>query len=363
MKNRKLNGPFLTRRGTPLTIAGEVIQPNQTYDLELDYSQSYTGIKISVPVRVIAGPKPGPIVFFTAVVHGDELNGLGIIRDLFFDQVPKLKRGVVIAIPIVNVYGMDNYSRYLPDRRDPNRCFPGSARGSLTSRLAHLIFTEIIRHCDYGVDLHTAAVRRTNYPNIRADLTNPVVRKMALAFGCELIVHSKGAEGSLRRTAVDRKIQTIVIEAGEVWKIEPGVVHLGVQGSLSVLRHLKMIPGKVDKPPCQIEVRKSVWVRAEYGGILKFHAQLGDVVQKGQTLATNNSVFGREQNLVKAPADGIIMGMTTMPAVKPGEPIFHIALCEIPYKTLKRRIGSRRQAELHRQVQKELGTSLLIQPL
>ncbi len=211
--------------------------------------------------------------------------------------------------------------------------------------------------------MHTAAVRRTNYPNVRADLKNPIVRKMALAFGCELIVHSKGTEGTLRRAAVDRKIPTIVIEAGEVWKIEPGVVHLGVEGSLNVLRHLRMIPGKVDKPPFQIEVHKSAWVRAECGGILKFHAQLGDVVKKGQTLATNNSIFGTEQNLLRAPADGIIMGMTTMPAVKPGEPIFHIALTDIPYKSLKRRIGSRRQAQLHRQVQHELGTSLLIQPL
>ena len=221
---------FENRRGLPLVIAGQEIWSNREYDLHLDYSQSYTGMQINVPVRVVAGPKPGPVVFFTAVVHGDEINGLGVIRELMFDNDLKLRRGVVIAVPVVNVYGMDSHSRYLPDRRDPNRCFPGSRKGSLTSRLAHLIFKEVIHHCHYGVDLHTAAVRRTNYPNIRADLDNPDAVKLARAFGCELLVHSRGAEGSLRRTACHRGIPTIVLEAGEVWKIEPGVVNLGGAG-------------------------------------------------------------------------------------------------------------------------------------
>ncbi len=349
-----------TRLGKPLVVAGQAIEPGNTYDLQLGYSQGYTGINVSVPVRVVAGPKPGPIVFFAAVVHGDELNGLGIVREFAFEQPLELERGVVITIPVVNVYGMDSHSRYLPDRRDPNRCFPGSKNGSLTGRLTHLVFQEVISQCNYGVDLHTAAVRRTNYPNIRADLDDPAVRKLAHAFGCELIVHSRGAEGSLRRTACRRGIPTIVLEAGEVWKIEPGVVNLGVVGAHNVLKHLKMLKGRPHTPSFQIEVRKSKWVRAEYGGILKFHCAPGDLVKKGQILATNADIFGNIQNSIESPFDGIIQGMTTMPAVKPGEPIFNIAEPQMSYTAIKRRMEARSKAKLHRQVHRELATSVLV---
>ena len=351
---------FITRLGKPLVVAGQLIEPNRTYDLRLDYSQSYTGINVSVPVRVVAGPKPGPIVFFAAVVHGDELNGLGIVRELAFEQPLVLERGVVIAVPVVNIFGMDSHTRYLPDRRDPNRCFPGSKKGNLTSRLTHLLYNEVIAQSDYGVDLHTAAVRRTNYPNIRADLDDPRVRELALAFGCELIVHSKGAEGSLRRTASRRGIPTIVLEAGEVWKIEPGVVNIGVHGSNNVLRHLRMQQGKPETPSFQIEVRKSTWVRAEFGGILKFHCAPGDLVKKGQVLATNSDIFGNVQNSIVSPSDGIIQGMTTMPAVKPGEPVFNIAQPEIPFAAIQRRMKARSSAKLHRQVHRELASSFLV---
>ncbi|HAV65573.1 MAG TPA: succinate dehydrogenase [Verrucomicrobiales bacterium] len=344
----------------PLRIAGRQIERGRTYDLHLDYSQSYTGISISVPVRVVAAEKPGPVVFLCATVHGDELNGIGIIRRVLFDRPLKLQRGTVIAVPVVNVLGLESHTRYLPDRRDLNRCFPGSPKGSLSSRLAHLIFDEVVRHCDYALDFHTAAVRRTNYPNIRADLDHPVARRMAHAFGCELIVHSKGAEGSLRREAVERGIPAIVLEAGEVWKIEPGVVEIGARGAVNVLKHLGMLTGRIEKPRHQLEVRKSVWVRAERGGILKFHALPGDLVRAGQCLATNVTIFGEVQNQLEAPADGIVLGMTTMPAVKPGEPVFHIALTTQSHARMKRRISGRSQARLHRKVQAELATSITL---
>jgi len=346
----------------PLRVAGQVIEPGRTYDLHLDYSQSYTGISISVPVRVVAAKKPGPVVFLCATVHGDELNGIGIIREVLFEKRLELERGTVIAMPVVNVLGLESHTRYLPDRRDLNRCFPGSARGSLSSRLAHLIFNEVVRHCHCVLDFHTAALRRTNYPNVRADLDDPAVRRLARAFGCELIVHSKGAEGSLRRVAVERGIPTVVLEAGEVWKIEPGVVAIGARGALNVLKCLGMLKGRIKKPGHQIEIRKSVWVRAERGGILNFHTLPGALVRTGQRLATNYTLFGESQNQLKAPADGVVLGMTTMPAVKPGEPVFHIALTELSHARLRKQIGSRRQGPLHRQVQAELATSITVTP-
>jgi len=352
--------PARKKKPAGLQIAGQSIERGHTYDLHLDYSQSYTGISISVPVRVVAARKPGPTVFLCATVHGDELNGIGIIRQVMFDRPLKLKRGTVIAVPVVNVLGLESHTRYLPDRRDLNRCFPGSAKGSLSSRLARLIFDEIIRHCDYALDFHTAAVRRTNYPNIRANLDRPEVRRLAHAFGCELIVHSKGAEGSLRRVAVDRGIPTIVLEAGEVWKIEPGVVEIGARGAFNVLKHLGMLPGRVEKPRHRIEIRKSAWVRAERGGLLKFHALPGDLVRAGQPLATNFTLFGEIQNQLVSPANGVVLGMTTIPTVKPGEPVFHIALTSRNHAQLKRRIRARNQTGLHRIVQSELATSITL---
>jgi predicted deacylase len=352
--------PARKKKPAGLQIAGQLIESGHTYDLHLDYSQSYMGISISVPVRVVAAREPGPTVFMCGTVHGDELNGIGIIRQVLFDRPLKLKRGTVIAMPVVNVLGLESHERYLPDRRDLNRCFPGSSKGSLSSRLARLVFDEVVRHCDYVLDFHTAAVRRTNYPNIRANLDVPEVRRLAQAFGCELIVHSRGAEGSLRRVAVDRGIPAIVLEAGEVWKIEPGVVKIGARGAFNVLKHLKMLPGRLEKPRQQIEIRKSAWVRAERGGLLKFHALPGDLVKPGQPLATNFTIFGETQNVLKAPANGVVLGMTTIPTVKPGEPVFHIALTSGTHAQLKRRIRTRKQTGLHKTVQAELATSITL---
>lgn len=341
-----------------LQLAGRVIERGNEYDLSLDYSESFAGLKISIPVHVIAAREPGPCLFLTALVHGDELNGLGIIHELLFENRINLVRGTLVAIPVVNIHGLEMFSRYLPDRRDLNRCFPGTSKGSLSGRLAHLVYSEIIRYCDYGIDFHTAAVRRTNYPNIRADLSKPDVLKMARAFGCELIVNTKGALGSLRRVAVNRGIPTIVLEAGEVWKIEPGVVEVGVRGALNVMKHLGMIEGNPLPPAYESLIYRTRWIRAEHGGILRFHANPGDVVLMGQDLASNMSLFGREKSRLTATADGIILGMTTMPAVKPGEPLFHLALPDQPIETIIKEISALKDSSLSLRLRQDLATNV-----
>lgn len=324
------------KRRPPLRIAGKRIGRGKVYDFELPYSETYIGGGVGVPVRVIAAPRPGPVIFLMGVVHGDELNGLGIIREIAFERPLDLVRGTIIALPVVNIPGLENHSRYLSDRRDLNRCFPGAAKGSLSGRLARLIWDEIVTKCDYGIDFHTAAVRRTNYPNVRADFGSQGALELGRAFGCHLLVHSSGAVGSLRRTATAADIPTIVLEAGEVWKIEPGIMELGVQGTYNVLAHLRMIR---QKPAANLieEIRRTIWIRAESGGILKFHVAPGQAVRKGQILATNLGIFGQHQNQISAPAAGFILGMTTMPAVKPGEAVFHLA---IPSRSTARKIRS-----------------------
>jgi len=306
-------------------IAGECVPPGQSRDVSLAISETYTGDKVRVPLRVIRGKKTGPCLFITAAIHGDEVNGTGIIHDFLFGESIDLKCGTLVLAPVVNVFGFESHERYLPDRRDLNRSFPGSKNGSLASRIAHILMTELVELCDYGIDLHTAAFQRTNYPNIRADLTNPDARRLAEAFGCEMIVDGKGPLGSFRREATKRGCPTIILEAGEPWKVEPSVLRIGIRGIRNVLSTLGMLAESAVRPPFQAKVRKTQWIRATVGGILKFHVSPGDFVEAGQAIVTNYSILGVEQNVLTSPANGIILGMTTMPAVKPGEPICNIA--------------------------------------
>jgi len=288
-------------------------------------SETYVGADIAIPFSVVRGKRDGPAVFVTAAVHGDEINGTGAIRHMLTQQPFMLDAGTLVMVPVVNLMGFERHSRYLPDRRDLNRSFPGSASGSLAARLAHAVFKGLVRPCQYGIDLHTAAVRRTNFPNIRANMNQPEAADFARAFGAELTVHGKGPEGSLRAAAVDAGIPTLILEAGEVWKVEPTYVEHVVRGVRNCLIHLGMVEGKPEPPAYRIEVDESRWVRAEHGGFLSFHIGPGSIVTKGEPIATNTDLLGREKNVIEAPRSGIVLGMTTIPSVAPGDPICHIA--------------------------------------
>lgn len=308
-------------------IGGTIVKRGETRDIHLKVSQRYTGDPVSLPIRVIRGKRPGPAVFVTAAIHGDEINGTGIIHELTFgDYLDEFQAGTLILVPVVNIFGFDIQQRYMPDRRDLNRSFPGTENGSLTSRIAYQLFNEIVKNCDYGIDLHTAAVERVNFPNVRGDLTNKNVRRIAHALGCELIINGKGPEGSFRRAATAAGCPTIILEAGEARKIEPAVLDVGIRGVCNVLKALDMLPGEPVLPTYQARVERSTWVRAEVGGILRFHIAPGEPVETGQPIATNTSVFGRERNALLSPVDGVVLGMTTLPTVKPGEPVCHIAV-------------------------------------
>ncbi|MEE4272957.1 MAG: succinylglutamate desuccinylase/aspartoacylase family protein [Thermoanaerobaculales bacterium] len=303
---------------------GKTVALGESRDLMLKVSESFSGTTIKIPLHVRRGIEEGPVVFITAALHGDEINGTGAVRALIQDASFQLKTGSVILVPVLNLPGFDRHSRYMPDRRDLNRCFPGSKKGSLASRLARTVFQEIVKRSDYGIDLHTASVRRTNVPTVRADMSRPQVRRLAEAFGCELILEGKGPKKSLRSEATTAGCPTIVMEGGEVWKVEPTIVECAVQGVKNVLIELGMIDGAPLVPRRQLTVKKTKWVRAERGGFLQFHVAPGEIVQKRQPLASNTSLLGREQNVLTAPFDGVILGMTTLPAVSPGEPVCNI---------------------------------------
>jgi hypothetical protein len=342
-----------------LQIGLVTVAPGEVRDLRLKISETYTGDEIFLPVRVIRSAKAGPTVLVTAAVHGDEINGTGVVHELMFQETWNLQSGSLVLVPVVNVFGFENHDRYLPDRRDLNRSFPGSEGGSLASRIAHTLMTQVITRCNYCIDLHSAAFQRTNYPNVRGDLRDKGVRKLARAFGCALVVDGKGPEGSLRREACRAGVPTIILEAGEPSKVEPTVLEIGVRGVKNVLRTLGMLNGKFESPPYTAKIQKTTWLRAEVGGILRFHVSPGDLVEAGQAVASNFTIMGERQNTLYSPSDGIVLSLTTMPAVKPGEPVCYIALPSKKLATIRRELDKVSARGLYGRVSRDLATSVV----
>jgi len=232
----------------PLRFGGHLVAPGERAEVKLNVIESYTAEPVAVPITVVRGA-PGPALFVTATVHGDELNGVGVLRALLDDTDWRALQGTLIAVPVANVPGFLAQDRRMPDRRDLNRTFPGNRRGSLTSRLAEMLFREVIRKSHFGIDLHTAGRERTNYPHVRADLASPQVAALARWFGCALVVAGRGPERSLRRAAVKAGVPTIVYEAGSPLRFERPLIEIGVAGVLNVLSGLGMLAGSPGEPP------------------------------------------------------------------------------------------------------------------
>lgn len=341
----------------------QLVAPGADQSFRLTISESYSGVMIQIPIFVRRGASPGPSAFITAALHGNEINGTGAITHVIRDPPFRLLRGRLVMVPVVNVHGFETYSRYLPDRRDLNRSFPGSAQGSLAARMAHRVFQEIVKRCDFGIDLHTAAVRRTNFPNVRGDFNIPEIKKLGVAFGCQWMINSHGPLGSLRREATRQGVPTIILEAGEVWKVEPRVVAVAMRGIRNVLASQNMTDEAPEPTPMQQVIEKTRWVRAERGGFLEFHVAPGEVVRCDQPLATNNSLFGAERNVLYAPCDAVVIGMTTLPAASPGEPVIHLG--EIPRSLVDLILSpelQHRPDPLHDQVKEDLATNIVVTP-
>jgi hypothetical protein len=343
----------------PFRIGDTKVPAGGWTDVMLKISETYTGAPVSLPTRVFHAEEKGPAVFLIAAVHGDEINGIGIIRELFFEPL-KLTRGTLICVPVANIFGFESHSRYLPDRRDLNRSFPGNTTGSLALRLAGILFKEVISRCQYGIDLHTATIRRTNFPHIRADFSHPEVRRIAYAFGCEVILDGVGPQGSLRWEAVKSGCSVINFEAGESFKFEPGPIRLGVRGVKNVLRELKMIEGRIVKPAYQTSAKKTTWIRSPAGGILRFHVSPGDVIDEGTHIATCDRLYSNDATPVHSQVGGVVIGMSTLPAVKPGEPVCHIAVPERPLDEIRAELASAGKT-LHRRLKRDLATNMMVE--
>lgn len=310
-----------------IQINGYTIQPGHQLMIDLPVAHLYTHTPIELPVHVINGKKAGPRLFVSAAIHGDELNGVEIIRRLLKQPGLTNLRGALIAIPIVNVFGLLNHSRYLPDRRDLNRSFPGSETGSMAARLAHIFMDEIVAHCTHGIDLHTAAYHRDNLPQIRANLDNPETTRLAQAFGVPVVLNSTLRDNSLREAAAEKGISMLLYEAGEALRFDEVAIKAGVQGILSVMRALDMLPSSRRRKPHYepFIAHSSQWVRAPHGGILRMTTALGRWVKKNDLLGIISDPFGQEEIDVTATHGGIIIGLTRLPLVNEGDALFHIA--------------------------------------
>jgi hypothetical protein len=280
-----------------------------------------------LPVRVIRGKKNGPTVFISAAIHGDELNGIEIIRRLRKLNILKKLRGTLILVPVVNVYGMMNLSRYLPDRRDLNRSFPGSSKGSLASRVAKIFFDEIVRKCSLGIDLHTASIHKSNLPQVRTNIDNEYTFRLAQAFEAPVVLHSELRDGSLRAVAQEEGIPILLYEAGEALRFDETSIRIGVKGLVNVLRANEMLPKIINKktPKTPIITKSSKWIRSIESGMLRTIKALGDTVYKDEVIAYIDEPLGDKNFEIYSPFDGIIIGKSEIPLIQEGDAVFHIA--------------------------------------
>lgn len=314
----------MTNEQTEIKMVGETIAPGKKVELEIPVARLITHTLLSLPVTILHGVESGPTLWLSAAIHGDEINGVEIIRQVLEQVNPKQLRGTLIAVPIVNVFGFLEQSRYLPDRRDLNRCFPGSAEGSLASRLAHLFMTEIVSRCTHGIDLHTASDHRTNYPQIRANLRNEETYRCAKAFAAPVMIHATTRDGSLRQAAAQKHIPILLYEGGEALRFDAEAIRVGKEGILRVMNVLGMFSFAMSSVS-SVEAEKTRWVRASRGGILRLQVGLGESVTKKQILGIIANPFGKQGLKVRSPLDGLVIGHTQNPLVNQGDAIIHLA--------------------------------------
>ena len=307
-------------------IADVEIPKGSNISINLDLPKLYN-TPTGLPIRVIRGKKEGPVVFISAAIHGDELNGIEIIRRFRKLEILQKLRGTVILVPIVNVYGIMTLSRYLPDRRDLNRSFPGSANGSLTSRVAKIFFDEIVKKCDLGIDLHTASIHKSNLPQVRTNIEDEHTFRLAMAFEAPVILHSELRDGSLRSVAQENGVPILLYEAGEALRFDETSIRIGVRGLVNVLRENQMLPKtrmkKSIKTP--IVTKSSQWIRSGESGVLRTIKALGDTVKTDETIAYIDNPLEDGSYEIKAVFDGVIIGKAEIPLVQEGDAVFHIA--------------------------------------
>jgi predicted deacylase len=313
-------------KNSAITVGDALVNPGERTTVRLPVADLYTGTSLAMPVHVVCGRREGPVLFVSAAIHGDELNGVEIIRRLLKRKALSSIRGTLLAVPIVNVHGFLDQSRYLPDRRDLNRSFPGSRKGSVAARMAHTFMNEIVEKADFGIDLHTGAINRSNLPQIRGNMDDDATLQLAKAFGAPVIVNSNARDGSLRQCAADKGMPVLIYEAGEALRFDELSIRAGLRGTVNAMRHIGMLPlSKTARPVLPVVADSTSWVRAPDSGIVTRKVELGSRVTAGQALAIIGDPVGDEEAKVVAPFDGIVIGRSNLPLAHEGDALFNVA--------------------------------------
>lgn len=311
----------------PLAIAGTQVAPGSAATVAIPVSNLSSGLPASLFVRVLNGARSGPSIFVSAAIHGDEIIGTAIIHRLLAKLDPQNLSGAVIFVPMVNIFGFMTHSRYLPDRRDLNRSFPGSPKASLAGQLANKFLKEVIGHCTLGIDIHSAAVHRYNLPQIRIVPDNPKLRELAMAFGAPAVIESPLRVGSLRDVARGAGVEMLLLEAGEALRFDDLSIRCGMNGVLNVMAYLGMIQPHPDAAQVGLPARskRSIWLRAPRGGVCYLDKVSGETVRAGEVVARVTGIFGDDPEPMTSPIDGIIIGHAVLPVVNQGDALLHIA--------------------------------------
>ena len=309
----------------PFELLGDTIAPASMRRLKLRAGESFAGDALATPVLIAHGAQTGPTLCLTAAIHGDELNGIEVVRRMLRDINPAALSGTVIGVPVVNLLGFTRGTRETPDRRDLNRYFPGRPNGNFADRIAYQLFSQIVEpHCTYLVDLHTGSFKRANYPQLRADLTNPAVRRLAASFGATPILRKRGNARMLRRVASERGIPSVSLEFGESTTVQTQHVNDAVAALRIALGQLGMLAKTETRPSRQAVYVRSFWIRAEQGGVFISRKTLGNVIVEGEIIGVIANPLTDEQVEIIAPADGRILGLASDQFVLPGYGVFHV---------------------------------------
>ncbi len=310
-----------------ITIFNETILPGKSKTINMQIGKLHTMTDLHIPIIVERSKKEGPVVLLTAGLHGDEINGTEIVRELIVKKINKPKRGTIICIPVINIFGFVNQTREFPDGRDLNRIFPGSKSGSLASQFAYYILKEIIPNIDYAIDFHAGGAQRFNAPQIRIVPNNEVLKTLSDVFGAPFTLYSNNISGSFRSSCDKMNVKMLLFEGGKSFDINNAVTKEAVEGTKRVLMHFGMLKNKheISKPHQTIYIEKSDWIRANFSGMFHGLKQIGSFVTKGELLATISDPFGKVSHKLKAPHAGYLINVNDSPIVYQGDAVFHIS--------------------------------------
>jgi predicted deacylase len=309
-----------------IVIAGQEIMPGEFREIDINIARLPSHTVIDTPIYVSRGTEDGPVLALTAGMHGDEINGMEIVRRLLDTGLNKPRRGVTICMPIVNVYGFLNFSRDVPDGKDINRSFPGNKNGSLASRVAYHLMREVIPHIDYGIDFHTGGAMRTNYPQVRAVLKDGINTELANAFGAPFTIDAPYRPNSLRKEAARKGKNIIVYEGGESLRFDQHAIEEGISGSLRLMKHLNMIDWAPDPTEANRVIWSTSWIRARNAGLFQANVQCGQLVNAGEWVGTITDPFGEFKEQIVAPVKGYVVGLNNIPVINAGDALMHIGM-------------------------------------